>query len=33
LYTGYFADPEGNSWEVVWAPDRTLDADGALGDG
>jgi predicted lactoylglutathione lyase len=30
LYTGYFADPEGNSWEIVWAPDRTFEADGAL---
>jgi predicted lactoylglutathione lyase len=32
LYTGYFTDPEGNSWEVVWAPDRSFDADGALTD-
>ncbi len=30
LYTGYFADPEGNSWEVVWSPSMPLDADGAL---
>ena len=30
LYTGYFADPEGNSWEVVWSPDMPLDAQGAL---
>jgi predicted lactoylglutathione lyase len=30
LYTGYFADPEGNSWEVVWSPHMPLDADGAL---
>ena len=30
LYTGYFADPEGNSWEVVWSPHMSLDADGAL---
>jgi uncharacterized protein len=30
LYTGYFADPEGNSWEVVWSPHLPLDADGAL---
>ncbi|MET0183666.1 MAG: VOC family protein [Caulobacterales bacterium] len=30
LYTGYFADPEGNSWEVVWSPVMPLDADGAL---
>ena len=30
LYTGYFSDPEGNSWEVVWSPHMPLDADGAL---
>ena len=30
LYTGYFADPEGNSWEVVWSPYMPLDAEGAL---
>jgi hypothetical protein len=30
LYTGYFADPESNSWEVVWSPHMPLDADGAL---
>jgi predicted lactoylglutathione lyase len=30
LYTGYFADPEGNSWEVVWSPHMPLDASGAL---
>lgn len=30
LYTGYFADPEGNSWEVVWSPHMPLGADGAL---
>ncbi len=30
LYTGYFADPEGNSWEVVWSPSMPLDKDGAL---
>jgi uncharacterized protein len=30
LYTGYFADPEGNSWEVVWSPSMPLAADGAL---
>ncbi len=30
LYSGYFADPEGNSWEVVWSPDMPLDATGAL---
>ena len=30
LYTGYFADPEGNSWEVVWSPHMPLDSNGAL---
>jgi predicted lactoylglutathione lyase len=30
LYTGYFADPEGNSWEVVWSPHMPLDAEGVL---
>jgi len=30
LYTGYFADPEGNSWEVVWSPHMPLGADGGL---
>ena len=30
LYTGYFADPEGNSWEVVWSPHTPLGPDGAL---
>lgn len=30
LYTGYFADPEGNSWEIVWSPHMPLDKDGAL---
>ncbi|WP_157218907.1 VOC family protein [Flavisphingomonas formosensis] len=30
LYTGYFADPEGNSWEVVWSPHMPLDETGAL---
>ena len=30
LYTGYFADPEGTSWEVVWSPHMPLDAEGAL---
>jgi predicted lactoylglutathione lyase len=30
LYTGYFADPEGNSWEIVWSPHMPLDGDGAL---
>jgi len=26
----YFADPEGNRWEVVWAPGTSIDADGLL---
>lgn len=30
LYSGYFADPEGNSWEIVWSPHMPLGADGAL---
>lgn len=30
LYSGYFSDPEGNSWEVVWSPHMRLAADGAL---
>jgi uncharacterized protein len=30
LYSGYFADPEGNSWEIVWSPHMLLGADGAL---
>jgi predicted lactoylglutathione lyase len=30
LYSGYFADPEGNSWELVWSPHMPLDAQGAL---
>jgi predicted lactoylglutathione lyase len=30
LYSGYFADPEGNSWEIVWSPHMPLSPDGAL---
>lgn len=30
LYSGYFADPEGNGWEVVWSPHMPLGPDGAL---
>ena len=30
LYTGYFTDPEGNSWEVVWSPHMPLDSQGVL---
>ena len=29
-YSGYFADPEGNSWEIVRSPSMPLDAEGAL---
>ncbi|HVE69311.1 MAG TPA: VOC family protein [Solirubrobacteraceae bacterium] len=28
--SGYFADPEGNAWEVAWLPDSTFDERGAL---
>jgi len=24
-YSGYFADPEGNRWEIAWAPGFTFD--------
>jgi predicted lactoylglutathione lyase len=30
LYSGYFADPEGNGWEVVWSPHMPLGSDGGL---
>jgi predicted lactoylglutathione lyase len=30
LYSGYFTDPEGNGWELVWSPHMGLAADGAL---
>jgi uncharacterized glyoxalase superfamily protein PhnB len=33
---GYIADPDGNRWEIVWAPGTSIDADGllrGLGDG
>jgi uncharacterized protein len=30
LYSGYFADPEGNGWEIVWSPHMPLGDDGAL---
>ena len=30
LFSGYFADPEGNGWEVVWSPHMPLAADGGL---
>jgi uncharacterized protein len=28
--SGYFADPEGNRWEVAWAPGMQFDARGAV---
>lgn len=28
--SGYFADPEGNVWEIAWAPDSTFDERGGL---
>ena len=28
--SGYFADPEGNAWEVAWLPDSEFDERGAL---
>jgi catechol 2,3-dioxygenase-like lactoylglutathione lyase family enzyme len=28
--TGYFADPEGNVWEVAWMPGSSFDQRGAL---
>lgn len=28
--SGYFADPEGNVWEVVWLPGRAFDERGTL---
>lgn len=30
LYSGYFADPEGNGWEVVWSPYMGVGDDGGL---
>ena len=29
-YTGYFADPEGNAWEVAFNPGFPLDAEGSI---
>ena len=28
--SGYFADPEGNVWEIAWLPDSTFDDRGGL---
>lgn len=30
LYSAYFADPEGNGWEVVYSPTMTKDSSGGL---
>lgn len=30
LYSGYFDDPQGISWEVVWSPRMPLAGDGSL---
>lgn len=30
LYSGYFTDPEGNGWEIVWSPAMRPGADGGL---
>jgi uncharacterized protein len=30
LYSGYFSDPEGNGWEIVWSPHMPVGADGGL---
>ena len=30
IYSGYFADPEGNSWEIAWAPSMPMSASGEL---
>ena len=30
LYSGYFSDPEGNGWEIVWSPVMRQGADGGL---
>ncbi len=29
-YSGYFSDPDGHLWEVVWCPEWTLDENGQL---
>ena len=30
LYSGYFTDPEGNGWEIVWSPVMQPGLDGGL---
>jgi catechol 2,3-dioxygenase-like lactoylglutathione lyase family enzyme len=27
IYSGYFRDPDGHLWEIIWNPDRTSDSD------
>jgi uncharacterized protein len=29
-YSGYFADPDGHSWEVAWNPGWTVESDGSV---
>jgi catechol 2,3-dioxygenase-like lactoylglutathione lyase family enzyme len=29
-YSGYFADPDGHTWEVAWNPDWEIGADGGV---
>ena len=29
-YAGYFADPDGNAWEIAWNPGFPLRADGSI---
>jgi predicted lactoylglutathione lyase len=30
IYRGYFADPDGHSWEVAWNPDFPITPDGTI---
>jgi uncharacterized protein len=30
IYSGYFADPEGNSWEIAWSPKMPMSESGKL---
>jgi predicted lactoylglutathione lyase len=30
IYSGYFADPEGNSWEIAWSSNMPMSASGEL---
>jgi catechol 2,3-dioxygenase-like lactoylglutathione lyase family enzyme len=27
IYSGYFRDPDGHLWEIIWNPDRASDSD------